>query len=179
VCEESLSGVALLEPVGVVGRSASGKIELRGVKYEKEEAAEVGSSDGTGATATLEIFRSLIVEQRVTVSSWRTLTFSSSFEISLFLLLRLDSRDIIMSLCSLRSLTPSSLRVFTLFLLFSSFKVSAVLSAAMLRTSWSYRLFRVEDFLSSAVRSFFTLRSSEVRSPSRAKDDFKVRASWS
>ena len=98
VCEESLSGVALLEPVGVVGRSASGKIELRGVKYEKEEAAEVGSSDGTGATETLGFFRSLIVEQRVTVSSWRTLTLSSNFEIPLFLLLRLDSRDIMVSL---------------------------------------------------------------------------------
>ena len=38
------AGVAPLVPVGVVGRSASGKIELRGVKYDEEEAAEVGSS---------------------------------------------------------------------------------------------------------------------------------------
>ena len=30
------AGVAPLEPVGVVGRSASGKVELRGVKYEKD-----------------------------------------------------------------------------------------------------------------------------------------------
>ena len=93
VCEESLSGVALLGPVGVVGRSASGKIELRGVRYEKEEAAEVGSSDGTGAAGTLESFRSLVVERSVTVSSWRTLTLSSNFVIPLFLLLRLDLRD--------------------------------------------------------------------------------------
>ena len=41
------AGVNLLE--SVVGRSASGKIVLRGVKYEKEEAAKVGSSDGVGA----------------------------------------------------------------------------------------------------------------------------------
>ena len=40
--------VALLESVRVVGRSANGKIVLRGVKYEKEEAAKVGSSDGLG-----------------------------------------------------------------------------------------------------------------------------------
>ena len=86
-------GVALLESVRVVGRSASGKIVLRGVKYEKEEAAKVGSSDGVGAAGTLESFRSLIVEQRVTVSSWRTLTLSSNFVIPLFLFLRLDSRD--------------------------------------------------------------------------------------
>ena len=87
------AGVAPLEPVGVVGRSASGKVELRGVKYEKEEAAKVGSSDGVGAAGTLDNFRSLIVERSVTVSSWRTLTLSSSFVIPLFLLLRLDSRD--------------------------------------------------------------------------------------
>ena len=92
------AGVAPLEPVGVVGRSASGKIELRGVKYDKGETAEVGSSDGMGAAGALESFRSLIVEQRVTVSSWRTLTLSSSFLIPLFLLWRLDSRDIMVSL---------------------------------------------------------------------------------
>ena len=97
MCEESLSGVALLEPVGVVGRSASGKIELRGVRYEKEEAAEVGSSDGTGATETLEIFRSLIVEQRVTVSSSRTLTLSCNLETSLFLFLILASKMLTLS----------------------------------------------------------------------------------
>ena len=87
------AGVALLESVRIVGRSASGKIVLRGVKYEKEEAAKVGSSDGVGAAGTLESFRSLIVERSVTVSSWRTLTLSSNFVIPLFLLLRLDSRD--------------------------------------------------------------------------------------
>ena len=41
----------------------------------------------------IESFRSLIVEQSVTVSSWRTLTLSSNFVIPLFLFLRLDSRD--------------------------------------------------------------------------------------
>ena len=85
--------VALLESVRVVGRSASGKIVLRGVKYEKEEAAKVGSSDGVGAAGTLESFRSLVVERSVSVSSWRTLTLSSNFVIPLFLFLRLDSRD--------------------------------------------------------------------------------------
>ena len=85
------AGVALLE--SVVGRSASGRIVLRGVKYEKEEAAKVGFSVGLGAAGTLESFRSLLVERSVSVSSWRTLTLSSSFVIPLFLLLRLDSRD--------------------------------------------------------------------------------------
>ena len=85
--------VALLESVRVVGGSASGKFVLRSVEYEKEEADKVGSSDGVGAAGTLESFRNLIVERSVTVSSWRTLTLSSSFVIPLFLFLRLDLRD--------------------------------------------------------------------------------------
>ena len=101
-------GVALLESVRVVGRSASGKIVLRGVKYEKEEADKVGSSDGAGAAGTLESFRSLVVEQSVTVSSWRTFTFSSTLDMPLFLFLRLVSRELTLevwvSLMDLRKL---------------------------------------------------------------------------
>ena len=59
----------------VVGGSASvtgsGNFVLRSVVYEREEAAKVGSSDGMGAAGALESFRSLIVEQRVTVPPGR------------------------------------------------------------------------------------------------------------
>ena len=85
--------VALLESVRVVGGSASGKFVLRSVEYEKEEADKVGSSDGVGAAGTLESFRSLVMEQSVTVPSWRTFTLSPNLVMPLFLLSRLDSRD--------------------------------------------------------------------------------------
>ena len=96
--ETSDDSVALLDSVlEVVGGSASvsdnGNFVLRSVVYERGETDKVGSSDGMGAAGTLESFRSLFVEQRVTVSSWRTLALSSSFVIPLFLLLRLDLRD--------------------------------------------------------------------------------------
>ena len=113
-----------------------------------------------------------------------SLNSSQSFAPSSSKVLTLSLRALV-SLIFSRSFSSSSSIASTLVLHFPCFTISAAISALVLsialfrlsivcpevRTSWSYRLFRIEHFSISAVSSSFTFRSSEVRSLSRANDE--------